>query len=261
MDAIDEHMQFQIQGDDYKTLKVRIPRDVMELKLEKLSSDFNAAEFQAYQEDNRDKQMLVYGMPPALMGIIETANLGSGSGENQVETYKRAQIDPRQRLLEQLFNAVLDSHDLGAVRFKFNEIDILDEQREIGLYSIAATVGDISINEGRAWLSRIVKDQDFPDYDEDQADIPKRVLDQQLGSMMGAGFEPDLLGGAGGTATAGGVGEEPAPTTPGSPFPVRRLAVDPRYRRLHRQLAETLRRRGREAVAQVRNTNGDDSAD
>lgn len=262
MDAIDEHMQFQIRGDDYKTLKNRIPRDMMEVEWEKLSVDFNGSDFQQYYTANRDTQLRMYGMLPHRLGIIETASLGTGSGETQTETYKRSQIDPRQRLLEEPVDAVLDSHGWTAVRFKFNEIDILDEQREIGMLAQGAATGAPTLNELRAWMSRIVQDQDFADYDDDQADIPLRLLDQAAAETMGAAGPFGGFGG-GPSAAAAETAEAPAsPQPPQLPLPFaagrQQLSVDPRYRALHRRMAETLRRRGREALAAARgDSNGD----
>jgi capsid portal protein len=187
VDSIEEHMKFLQEGEDYRVLTVRLPTGQIEVTLEKLGTAPQDQEFAGYQEDNSKAIVRVYRMLPHRLGIIETASLGSGTGESQEETYKRSQIDPLQSMLEGDFDSALDSAMILALRAKYAEIDVLDEAREMSLYVQASGVGDISINEGRAWLSRIVKDQDFPQDESDWADIPRKLLELQLAQLIAPG--------------------------------------------------------------------------
>jgi capsid portal protein len=195
-DKIEELLTAVARGDDYKTGFLRVPRDQCELKFEKLGVSIADAEFVEYTRQNRDTQLRVYGVPPHRIGIIETASLGTGTGETQEETYKRSVIEPRQLDLEAFFNRVLDEHGLKLVRFKFRDIDVTDEEREMVMLATGVATGAPTLNEARAWLSRLVHDQDFPPYSEDEnvsddpSDVPIMLQQQAAG-----GGEPGAPGG------------------------------------------------------------------
>jgi capsid portal protein len=264
--AILEHMHFILQGDDQRTLVLRIPTGEIETKWEKLDTGLADSDFLlGYRTANRDVIIGVYRMPPHRIGIVETASLGTGSGESQEETYKHSQLDPQQEMLEEFFNAILDDWGFQAVRFKFNEIDVIDELREWQMFAIAAATGAASINELRTWMSEIRKDQDFEDVDEDVANIPMWIVEQQSAQMLGGTF-PGPTGGlpaetpvrGEGSARPVLEGEEeeeaatqrpPLPTQAGAPVSMA-LAVDPAYARIRREMAE----RFRSQVAERRRT-------
>jgi len=202
LDEVEEHMKHLVQGEDHRTMMLKVPTDILEMEWEELTPAPKDQDYQVYQIRNRDTVIRAYRMLPHRIGIIETASLGSGSGESQEETYKRAQIDPRQEIIEKFVNQILDDMGWDAIRFKFREIDVLDEQREMGMYTQAVASKALTLNEMRRWLSRIVKDQDFPDYDEPdsdpegtaQAKTPLMLLELQQGGPLvlpfGAGIEP-----------------------------------------------------------------------
>ena len=187
--AILEHMHFILQGDDQRTLMLRLPTGEIETKWEKLDTGLDDKDFLlGFRTANRDVIIGVYRMPPHRIGIVETASLGTGSGESQEETYKHSQLDPQQEMLEEFFNAILDDWGYKSIRFKFNEIDVIDELREWQMFAIASATGSLSVNEERTWISEIRKTQDFDDVDEDIATLPKWIVEQQSAQMLGATF-------------------------------------------------------------------------
>lgn len=225
--GLDEQLQLAARGSDYENAVLRIPKDVMEFEMKPLGSAINDAEFMGYKVANRDTQLRVYGMPPSRLGIIETANLGTGSGETQLETYKRAIVDPDQEMLEDLYNAILDEYGLTLVRFQYKDIDIVDEQREMQLYSAASAAGAISVNEEREWLSRITADQDFPPFEEAEeteergGEIPEADIPATLREGDAGGFGLPVNGGplfAQGERQ-GIPGEVPSPAQPQAVLP------------------------------------------
>jgi capsid portal protein len=249
-DKIEELLTAVARGDDYKTGFLRVPRDQCEMKFEKLGVSINDAEFLEYTRQNRDTQLRAYGVPPHRIGIIETASLGTGTGETQEETYKRSVIEPRQLDLEAFFNLILDEHELFAVRFKFREVDVVDEEREMVMYATAVSSQAMTLNEGRAWLSRLVHDQDFPPYNEDEnvsddpADVPMLLLQGAAPPGGAGGASPfGAPGGApfgqGGPNLTPGIvpqGGSPPATQP-APVTERQLALDPRWAALTRHIA------------------------
>jgi len=182
--TIEEHMKYMIEGEDHRTLTLRVPIDGYDVVFEKLGGEPSDQEWSGYQIANRDNIIHVYGMQPSKLGINETASLGTGSGESQDETYKRSQIDPEQAVLEAFFDLMLDELGFMAVDFKYDEIDILDEQREVSMLVGVASTGALSINDIRAWASMIVKHLDFPPDDSEEATIPIRLLDLQTAGLL-----------------------------------------------------------------------------
>lgn len=251
--AILEHMMYVIQGTgDYRTLILRLPTGEVEISWEKLDVGIEDKDFLlGYQGHNRDVIIGVYRMPPHRIGIIETASLGSGSGESQEESYKRGQLDPQQGMVEDFYNAILDDWGFKRIRYKLREIDVIDELRQMQLLTMADATGALSINMILEWLSRIVPDQDFPPRDDDIADIPKWMVEQQTaGLMAGAmGFgeeeevvpEEDLAGIPGPVAAQLGDGNGGPPRRLSMPLSMS-AAVDQKYRSLSRDIAATYRR-------------------
>ncbi|MDX1389724.1 MAG: phage portal protein, partial [Acidobacteriota bacterium] len=177
IEEIKEQLEHLVEGDDHRTIVVELPSGEVEVDFDRIIDAPKDQDFEVYQLRNRDIQLRVYRMLPHRVGIVETASLGTGTGETQEETYKRAQVDSRQQLFEDFMDEVLDQLKFTAVRFKFLEIDILDEEREARIYVGIASRDVLSLNEERRWVSRIVKDQDFPPWDDDDmADVPRWML-------------------------------------------------------------------------------------
>jgi len=243
---LEEHLKHLINHDDHRTAIVELPSDIVDVVWEKLIPDAKDQDFPQYKLDNRDTIIRVYGVPPHRVGIVETANLGTGSGESQEEMYKRAQVDPRQKPFELFMDEILaERWDL--LQFKFRELDILDEQREADILTKAVQTKAVSINEVRRWLSRIVKDQDFSDYDDDLADMPIGILEFQMGGQIVGGGFPTVEPFAPEIPEV----EEGLPTVPntlsmmpaGARFLPRQFASDPEFRNYTRSLRDGQRGR------------------
>jgi capsid portal protein len=192
-ETIEEHMKYMIEGEDHRTLTLRCLTGDFEVEFKELGGEPSDQEWGGYQETNRDNIIHVYRMLPEKIGIIETASLGTGSGESQDETYKRSQIEPRQLMLEAFWDNQLVELGARTLEFRYDDIDVLDEQREASTLVAVASTGALSINDIRAWASRIVKDQDFPPEEEmEGADVPLKLLDLQIAGMGagGAGEQP-----------------------------------------------------------------------
>lgn len=201
IDELQEHLQMLVEGDDYRMVIQKVPSDRAKFTWQEISTSLDYNDVQGYELDNRDSVIRAYRVPPHRLGIIETASLGSGTGESQGETYKRGRVDPNQGMLEEFVNELMWEKGFDLLRFKFNELDTLDEQREMGILSQAVVTKAISVNEIRSWLSRIVKDQDFPAWQEDEeADIPIYILEAVRGgaipgSVGGFGFPQQMSDG------------------------------------------------------------------
>ncbi len=95
----------------------------------------------------RDMIISLFRVPPAIVGIIETANLGSGNGEAQKEQFKNV-MNAKAKFYEAGFNKALGRNGFNEV-FQFNEIDIEDELKRANIESIQVRDGVRTINEVR----------------------------------------------------------------------------------------------------------------
>ena len=96
----------------------------------------------------RDMIITSFGVPPAMVGIIETANLGSGSGDSQKRTYKDT-LSGRATLIEGAFNKAL-GHNGFRELFEFNDLDTEDKKNRAEIENIRLQNGSLSINEVRS---------------------------------------------------------------------------------------------------------------
>lgn len=181
---IEEHMKHLIQGEDHRTLIVKIPRDQIEAKWERLIDPLRDQDHQVYELRNRDKVIRAYRVLPHRIGIIETASLGTGTGETQEETYKRAQIDPRQKKFEDFARQLFDEMGWHMIELKFQDLDVTDEEREVGIFERAWNTHVLSINEAREWLSDIRKEKEYHRHPDPIADIPWALLEAQNGGPI-----------------------------------------------------------------------------
>lgn len=95
----------------------------------------------------RDIILSVYRVPPAKVGIIESGNLGGGTGESQDKTFKDM-INGKSKLVEDSFNKVLLRYGYDYT-FEFNEIDLEDKQKRAQTEQILINAGILTPNEVR----------------------------------------------------------------------------------------------------------------
>ena len=89
----------------------------------------------------------LFRVPPSIVGIIETANLGSGNGEAQKEQFKNV-MNAKAKFYEAAFNKVLGRNGFNEV-FSFNEIDIEDELKRANIEGMQVRDGIRTVNEVR----------------------------------------------------------------------------------------------------------------
>jgi hypothetical protein len=88
------------------------------------------ADVLAAKNQSRDEITSCYGVPPALVGIIESGNLGGGTGDAQRKTYEIDTCDPIAELvLEKLqFSIAVGGFGVKDWHLKFGEEDYRDSQ-------------------------------------------------------------------------------------------------------------------------------------
>lgn len=208
LDAIEaevkNHLESTLRGEHYKVLLLAPPKGV-KIRLEKWSPEFKDADHRTFRLDNRDEEVRSYAIPPHRIGIIESGNLGGGTGESQTETYKNGIIKPRQEKLELIFTRIMKINGVTDWKFKFDELDSVDEQREAVIFAAISATPALSIDEMREYASKFLK-MEFKPYDEPWSKVPWRLIEPQAAFLdldLGVPMLP--------TSGNGGGGELPGP--------------------------------------------------
>lgn len=119
----------------------------------------------------RDQIISAFGVPPAKLGIIETGNLGSGSGEAQDKTFRVNTITPVANLILEKLNFHLLQQGFGIEdwHLEFSEIDFRDSK-------IVEEIRDMRLRNGTYTLNRYRTEIGEPTVDGgDEATILDRL--------------------------------------------------------------------------------------
>lgn len=97
----------------------------------------------------RDEIISCFGTPPSKLGIIETGNIGAGSGEAQDKTFRVNTIYPIQALILEKLNYHIVQQGFGITgwQLEFGEIDMRDSK-------IVEEIRDIRLRNGSYTLNR-----------------------------------------------------------------------------------------------------------
>ena len=149
-DAIMQYFGQHVKGKAHKTLIIPVPgmRGEVKLRFEKLAADAQEGSFQETRKNNSQGIMTAHGVSPAIIGIAEHSELGSGKGLSQAEIYKDRIVTPSQRVWEHHLNRLLKL-GLGTtlVAMKFNPLDIRDREAEKNVYISYLEKGVMTINQ------------------------------------------------------------------------------------------------------------------
>lgn len=132
-DTIMEFFKTHVKGKAHSTLIIPIPAMGGEVKVrfEKLGADAREGSFQETRKNNAQGIMTAHGVSPAIIGIADSSELGSGKGLSQAEIYKDRIVTPAQgmwaRVLNKLFKLGLG---IRTVELEFDPLDIRDMEAE-----------------------------------------------------------------------------------------------------------------------------------
>jgi HK97 family phage portal protein len=178
----------------------------------------------------RDQIISAFGVPPAKVGIIETGNIGGGSGEAQNKSFQINTVIPvANLLLEKLNYHILKmGFRIQGWHFEFSEVDFRDSITVEQVRELRLKYGAYSVNDWRAELGKQpITGGDVNIVDtrvgivawEDMAAMSKASIANKVAPLSAAGVndyvpgvpEPDVL-----------------PATPASPPPVPDLHPKPK---------------------------------
>lgn len=107
-------------------------------------------EFLELREFTRNEILAVYGVPPGKVAIIETGNIGAGSGEHQTQTFYEETILPFQMRVAEKINkhVIRDGFGITDWLFQFNKRAI-DEKEQAEIFNIYLQNGVFTPEEVR----------------------------------------------------------------------------------------------------------------
>ncbi|MFE9844682.1 phage portal protein [Streptomyces goshikiensis] len=102
-----------------------------------------------FLDQRRDEIIAAYGVPPAKVGIIESGNLGGGTGESQDRTFEVNTCQPLAELVVEAFTYHLARVGFGVEgwRLKLAEIDLRDSK-------VVEEIRDMRLRSGAWTLNR-----------------------------------------------------------------------------------------------------------
>lgn len=164
----------------------------------------------------RDEIISCFGVPPSKLGIIETGNLGGGTGESQDKTLRINTVTPIANLvLEKMtFHLMREGFGITDSHLEFGEIDYRDSKTVEDIRDMRLRNGSIVLNRYRDEIGEPpVEGGDDPIL----VDRQNFVLWRDMDSMSKAGVAAKLKG----TALT------PDAPTPGEPVTVAAAPANP----------------------------------
>ena len=189
-----DYFKTKVKGRAHQTLIVTLSglQKNVDIEFRKLDADRKEADFIETRKSNDQVIMTAQGIHPAVLGVVETASLGSGKGMSQNEMYRNRVVLPSQyyfaRKLNMLFRLGLG---VTTAEIEFDEYDIKDRLTQAQVFQILLQNGSLTINEVRRGLgmgSLVGGDTAFVRIREGSAmkveDIPDIISTGTLESMV-----------------------------------------------------------------------------
>ncbi|MBI4063481.1 MAG: phage portal protein [Elusimicrobia bacterium] len=142
-----EYMKARAQNPDLSHSDLVLEGDI---EFKQISTNQKDMEFLELREFTRNEILAVYGVPPGKVSIIETGNIGAGTGEHQTQTFYEETILPFQmRVAEKITKHVIrQGFGITDWAFQFNKRSI-DEKDQAEIFNIYLQNGVFSPEEVR----------------------------------------------------------------------------------------------------------------
>lgn len=148
----------------HRTLYLPIEDQDIEVKFEKLAVDMKDRDgsFDKLRARSRDNIVSAHGVPPRLVGIVVSGQLGGG-GEvhGQLKIFQEITINPRQDLFETKLNPLLK--DMGhEIKIQFQDLDTKIQEKDSELYPALVGSGILDSDEAREELGYSEREEPAP---------------------------------------------------------------------------------------------------
>lgn len=115
---------------------------------QKMAASNKDMDFISLMNYSRDRIITAFGVQPSKIGVRETANLGSGTGESQNKDFQKI-LYGKCKFIEDQFNKVLGRHGFHEV-FEYVREDNENKQLRTEIEDKKIRNGSLTINESRA---------------------------------------------------------------------------------------------------------------
>jgi hypothetical protein len=146
-----------------------------------------------FLDQKRDEILAGYGCPPAQAGVIESGNLGGGTGEEQRKTFITNTCQPIAELVLEKINFYIVARGFGVTgwHLKFRDVDMRDSK-------VVEEIRDLRLRNGSWTQNRYRADIGEPPVDGgDEAVLVDRqnlVLWKDMDAMSKAGIAAKVRG-------------------------------------------------------------------
>ncbi len=168
------------------------------------------ADVESYLNQKRDEIIACYGVPPSKIGIIESGNLGGGTGESQDRTFRINTCQPIAELILEKLNYHIAWQGFGVEgwHLKFGDIDMRDSKTVEEIRDMRLRNGSYTLNRLRAEIGEPAVDGGDEPVLIDRQNL---VLWRDMESMSQAGIASRLKG---------------TPLEPGEPVPGQAATIE-----------------------------------
>lgn len=200
------------------------------------------ADIQAWLDQKRDEIIACYGVPPAQISIIESGNLGGGTGESQFKTFLVNTCGPIAELvLEKLnFHIAWQGFGVEGWHLRFRDVDWRDSKTIEEIQDIRLRNGSWTLNRYRTEIGEppigpagdvpVVIERQFVMTWEDATQMSKAnivarakasngTIPQPMADALGLGPQVPALVPSGSVAPNAPEGMLPPPPPPAAPAP------------------------------------------
>lgn len=193
-----------------------------------------STDVETYLTQKRDEILACLGVPPAKAGVIESGNLGGGTGDSQDKTFKVNTCQPIAELILEKINYAIVKQAFGITdwRVKFRDFDYRDS-------TIIETIRDMRLRNGSWTQNRYRAEIGEPPIDGGDNAV---LIDRQnlvLWADMAAMSKAMVAGKNAPAVAAGAPPDEPAGAETGESAP---LTVPEAWEREYRQRFRTAMR-------------------
>jgi len=96
-----------------KTLLLGVPFENAKIKFEPLTSSLKDIDFSKLSNSTRDEIIAAHGVPPRMLGIMQSGQLGGGGeGESQLKTFFQTVISPEGKHIAAKLNKILKKYGM-----------------------------------------------------------------------------------------------------------------------------------------------------
>jgi len=147
-EEIEAYFRNELKGSAHRTIVMEVDEDTT-VEIRPLDVEQKEADFRETRKDLRDFILLAHGVMPAQVGVIETANLGSGQGLSQAETHLNRIVIPLQRALHGILDRILRENGIRRTHIRLIPPDIRDIDVQTRSHERMLKLSVVSPNETR----------------------------------------------------------------------------------------------------------------